>query len=119
MQKLPVFALGMLLFALATNVEAAGIGGVWKSSSGSTITIPPTQDFDIIIKAANGTKTYFTGAWLPQQVGRQFTYSSGGVAAVATVDPANENRITVQIERTVTVWTRESVLANTPLHARR
>lgn len=119
MQKMPLLAVGLILFALASNVDAAGIGGVWKSSSGSTITIPPTQDFDIIIKAANGTKTYFTGAWMPQQVGRQFTYSSGGIAAVATVDPANEHRITVRVEATVTVWTRESVLANTPLQPRR
>jgi hypothetical protein len=109
-----------LLCALVLSsaaVHAAGIGGVWKSSSGATITIPPTNDFDLIYKGADGHKMLMTGAWLPQQVGVQFTYIvAGSGAAIATVDPQNAHRITVKAPNgVITVWTRVSTLTRADL----
>jgi hypothetical protein len=104
----------IVMSVIAAAAHAADPSGVWKSDSGSTITIPANPaDFDLIFKGADGKKLLISAGWVADAVGKQFTYTYNNVAAVCTFDPNDSNKITVKGPNGVSTWTRQRFMSST------
>ena len=101
----------LILAAACVSARAADPAGVWKSNSGSQITIPANpNDFDIIFKGSDGKKMLVSAGWVAGEVGKQFTYTFNNVAAICTFD--DDHKITVRGPNGVSIWTRERTMTS-------
>ncbi|MCA9790765.1 MAG: hypothetical protein KC910_03190 [Candidatus Eremiobacteraeota bacterium] len=96
-------ALLLVLPALAQDYDASG---VWRSTTGNTFTIPPSDtDFDIYINTTDGRKLHATGEW--DEVGYSFYYTVDGMSGAAYVEyDADQDALSVTSHEGVQSWWR-------------
>ena len=111
-----VVALALALLAPAA-AHAASPTGEWRSSSGSTILIPPTDggpSFDLVVASTTGAANLYVATWVAGLEGTQFRYVSADYSTyTGTFDSRSGGtsiRLASQYGDKSYTWTRQGPL---------
>src|SRR5687768_13884251 len=104
MTRIPLTLSGValaLLISFAPQVSAAVVtktAGVWVSSTGNTITIPPSKnDFTVYLVVKGGQTFNYPAKWAKGLGGKQFSFTTNdGNTFTCTANPSDKDQLFVQ-----------------------